>query len=320
MSVNIFGGGIHVPTKSRSTSVDVTDVTDVKEKLNALEVILQSKLSQFGDQTISGDLFLSLRGVEERKFGVNDISENESVTLLLGNDTNKIFHRFFEPIEIESDSGVILSSGGGNVCTLGDRFNRIIRFYGPLVMNDNLIHNLKDPLDHQDAVTKRYVDHRYVKCSVGYIPFVLNVNTLGFVASASSANSFAIKAFQLNNTNEWALPSGSNQNFWIQIELPEPILVHKFALRSKLSDGDTILNWNFEGSSDGLNFTELYVAVDKPLSSVIQYFLIDLKKFNLFNLASVGYKYYRLFVKDSRGLKPGLSYFQIYSLDSIVNV
>ena len=66
MSVNIFGGGIHVPTKSTSTSVDVTDVTDVKEKLNAFEVILQSKLSQFGDQTISGDLFLSLRGVAER--------------------------------------------------------------------------------------------------------------------------------------------------------------------------------------------------------------------------------------------------------------
>ena len=320
MSVNIFGGGIHVPTKSRSTSVDVTDVTDVKEKLNALEVILQSKLSQFGDQTISGDLFLSLRGVEERKFGVNDISENESVTLLLGNDTNKIFHRFSEPIEIESSDGIILSSGSGHVCALGGRYNRNINFYGPLIMNDNLIHNLKDPLEPKDAVTKRYVDHRYVNNSVGYIPFVLNVNALGFVASASSANSFAIKAFQLNNTNEWTIPSGSNQNIWIQIELPEPILVHKFALRSKLTDGDTILNWNFEGSSDGLNFTELYVAVDKPLSSVIQYFLIDLKKFNLFNLASVGYKYYRIFVKDSRGPKPGLSYFQIYSLDAIVNV
>ena len=79
------------------------------EKLN---LVLQSTLSQFGDQTLYGDLLISLRGVHHRSFGVNDISEeDDTVSLLLGYNANKIDHSFNYPIEILSDAGVKIFSG-----------------------------------------------------------------------------------------------------------------------------------------------------------------------------------------------------------------
>ena len=122
MSVDIFGGS-GVPAR-RTPARKTYD--DVKEKLHEsdpmvqallsqvegqtlevekLNLILQSRLSQFGDQTLFGDLLISIRGVHHRSFGVNDISEEDDiVSLLLGNNANKIDHSFNYPIEILSDS------------------------------------------------------------------------------------------------------------------------------------------------------------------------------------------------------------------------
>ena len=124
MSVDIFGGS-YVTTRrptARKTYDDVTEkphesdpmiqvlLSQVEGQMAEVEkhnLILQSKLSQFGDQTLFGDLLISLRGVHHRSFGVNDIiEEDDTVSLLLGNNANKIDHSFNFPIEILSDAGV----------------------------------------------------------------------------------------------------------------------------------------------------------------------------------------------------------------------
>ena len=95
---------------------------------------------------------------------------------------------------------------------------------------------MKDPEFPQDAVTKNYVDHRYVINSVGYIPVNINNNSkVGFVASACSESHSAYKAFGINNSSEWLVAEGITSDFWIQIELPEIIKIYKFALRNKRS-------------------------------------------------------------------------------------
>ena len=72
-------------------------------------------------------------------------------------------------------------------------------------MNDNSISGLKDPEFPQDAVTKNYVDHLYVRNSSGYIPININNNSkVGFVTSASSESHSSYKAFRINNSsNRW---------------------------------------------------------------------------------------------------------------------
>ena len=70
------------------------------------------------------------------------------------------------------------------------------------MMNDKCIsdlHNLKLP---QDAATKNYVDARYVKNNVGYVPD-LNTNSdnnSGFIVSASSERNGDLSAYNVFNS------------------------------------------------------------------------------------------------------------------------
>jgi hypothetical protein len=290
-------------------------------------LLLQSNLSQFGNQTLYGDLFISLRGVEHRKFGVKDMGEigDESVSLLLGNDRNEICHRLNSAVEIKSESGVTVESAFGKVCSLGAKSDTNVTFFGSLSMNQNSISDLKDPEQLQDAVTKKYVDrflkhdvdYGFVKNNVGLIP--VNISTAskaGFTATASSESNSAYKAFAINNASEWTVGEGVTSNFWIQIELPDIIQVHKFALRNKRSSGGSdIKNWVFQGSINGSLFVDLFTAENTPLGNEVRFYSLDINVGN-----PSGYKIYRLFVKSSEGNKPGISYFQLFSLDPIVSL
>src|SRR5271157_103383 len=61
-----------------------------------------------------------------------------------------------------------------NACQLGGD-NMKSLFYSDIVMNDKCITNLHNPNEKQDATTKHYVDTRWIKSNVGYVPN-LNAN------------------------------------------------------------------------------------------------------------------------------------------------
>src|SRR5208337_3959332 len=71
-----------------------------------------------------------------------------------------------------------------NVCQLG---GGNVKFYNDIVMNDKYITDLHNPTAKQDAATKQYVDTRWIKSNIGYIPnFTFNWNKNGFIVTASS--------------------------------------------------------------------------------------------------------------------------------------
>jgi hypothetical protein len=251
---------------------------------------------------------------------------DESVSILLGNDSNAIYHRLNSAVEIRSESGLTVDSAAGNVCTLGSKSDQHSTFFGNLSMSQNSISNLKDPEHIQDAATKKYVDGRFLKHDVGYgfvknnaglIPVNIgNASKSGFIATASSESGSAYKAFAINNASEWMVGEGVTPNFWIQIELPEITRIHKFALRNKRSGGGSdIKNWVFQGSMNGVLFIDLFTAENTPLGNEVQFYHLDVHVGN-----PSGHKFYRLFVRTSEGNKPGISYFQIFSLDPIVSL
>src|SRR5271166_5296925 len=103
-----------------------------------------------------------------------------------------------------------------NVCQL-DGDNTKSLFYNDIVMNDKCITNVHNPTTKQDAATKHYVDTRYIKSVVGYVPnLTSNNNKNGFIVSAISGyfEADAYNVFNHNNDCDW-ITDGENTNFWI---------------------------------------------------------------------------------------------------------
>jgi hypothetical protein len=147
------------------------------------------------------------------------------------------------------------------------------------ITNNKLITELKDPIENQDAVTKKYVDNAVKgtdnvakKCYCGYVPDLnANHNKIGFVVSASSefsdkyiaANVFkALYNADERNGTEWVTRSITT-NFWITIYCPEEVKVWKFKIRGRDKNTERIYNWKFEGSNDDMNWTLLYNATSQ---------------------------------------------------------
>ena len=297
MSVNKFGVGQKV-----SSGVDKYYI---ENKLRTLSV---AKVNKSGDE-LSGDLRIMLNEDTLRSFGVPDINTGKSVSLLLGNIDNQIRHNFGHPIKITATHGVKVFCGGGEVCRMGSQTDARVRIFKDLIMKDNFIKELHDPLDDRDATTKQYVDTRCVKNSVGYVPnLTSNVNKTGFSVSASSeiAKSEAFNVFNSYGA-EWL--SAENRSFWIEVNCPEPVRIYKIALRGVSTA--IIRNWILQGIKDGDTWENLYDNYMDSLTSISNQLIItetdSLEK----------YSTYRIWVNNTEGGRPGLSYWQLYTVDSL---
>ena len=164
MSVNIFGS-------SGAASNVVTDASKkyVDEKFKTLSTNLRTKVDKFGD-TISGNLNILVEHDEsKRTFGVPNISTGKTVIFYLGDAKNMIYHTFGDPMEMSASRGLKFSTPDGNVCHLGGDSTKSL-FYNDIVMNDKFITDLHNPSAKQDAATKSYVDTRWIKSNIGYVP------------------------------------------------------------------------------------------------------------------------------------------------------
>ena len=180
-------------------------------------------------------------------------------------------------------------------------------------MNDKCIINLHNHKTAQDAATKNYVDTRYIKNNTGFIPELCSneKNKSGFIVSANSELNTEKRAYNVFNSRrgrtDWCV-SESNRDFWIQLQCPEKVKIHKFALRGNNAN-DKIFRWKLQASNDNNVWDNLYVEDrDKFFDETLSFFNVS---------PSIGYIYYRVYVTRFGGNNPGLGYWQLYTYDPI---
>jgi hypothetical protein len=312
MSINIFG------SSSKKQSSDNVDKKYVNQKFITLSANLATKVDKSGD-TLSGNLYLSVNNDKERSFGVIDISDGKSVLFMLGDVNHKIQYIYGHPMILSSNNGYKFTNACGDICDLGNNNDTKSYFHNDIVMNDKLISDLCNPKTNKDAANKYYVDSKWIKSNVGYVPNLSsNTNKNGFIVSASSEyhDAEAYKVFNDDNDSNWITANNINTDFWIQIQCPERIRIYKIKLRglklrgrNGIINDKVLFNWKWQGSNDGTNWISIY----EDNNSMIGYEILDV----LVN-CSLPYSYYRIFVNKAETDNPGLSYCQLYPICTVL--
>src|SRR2546425_988462 len=200
-----------------------------------------------------------------------------------------------------------------------------------LDMGGYKIVGLSNPVAEDEGCNKRYVDglvnsiflepqitnlskNIMIRNSSGYIP-ILNSNLdckYGFKVTTNSERPESKQAFDAftYKKSEW-ITNGVNQNFWIQIQCPEKIKIWKFSLRGKDSGQDYIYKWTLQGrdTNEFTTWDNIYITENDPINNIIRYFNVTPRK---------EYFIYRIFVHEATGQNPGLSNWQLFTLDSVV--
>jgi hypothetical protein len=296
MTVNIFGG-------AGGNSKISHDKFYIDQKFKTLSTNLALKLNKSGD-TMTGDLKILANDDRLRMFGVSDLSSGKSVSLLLGNESNQIRHDFDDAIDIDAQHGLKITSHAGQVCQIGPQS---AIFFNDVEMSGNFIKKLRHPVFDQDAVTKLYVDARCVNNNVGYVPNLItnDRNKTGFTVKASSEFGLNLAYNVFSIIGEWL--SEVNSNFWIEVECPEPVRIHKMALRSVSTC--IIRNWLLQAGNENDLWANLYEAYSDSIDHT-EVTIIEVDSYRK-------YSKYRIFINDIEGEQGGLSYWQLFTVDSL---
>jgi hypothetical protein len=190
-----------------------------------------------------------------------------------------------------------------------------------LDMGGYSIHNVKDPVNDTDVVNKKtvmnYINQLIngytIKNSVGLIPSLNNNNSkMGYIVRASSErepNNLAFCAFN-NNKSGWCVADGISENFWIEITCPEPVLIHKCSIKGLYG---RIYDWKLQGNiGDAFHtWTDLYPSLNDDV-------YIDKSSLLTFDVfPPVKYSKYRIYVNAAEAPNPGISHWQLYSVDTL---
>jgi hypothetical protein len=302
MSVNIFGATSKFSSGVNNSYID--------QKFKTLSTNLASKVNKLGD-SMTGDLNILLNDDKLRTFGVSDLTTGQSMSLLLGNVDNQLRHNFGHPLKLTGAFGTKLSCSGGDVCRMGAQNDARARFLKDVVMSNNYITGLHDPEGPQDAATKNYVDIKCIKNCVGYIPNMIsnNLNKTGFIISANSEVELNEACNVFSIIGEWL--SAVNTDFWIQVRCPERVRIHKFAVKGTKTS--TIRVWKLQATNDEITWDDIFDNALDGNSAVID----EGHSFHE-SESLIKYQTYRIFVINAIGENPGLSYWQLYTVDTLV--
>ena len=153
MSVNIFGGGRNTATSASHASVgNVGSDRNFNQRLILLSNKLAQKVNKSGD-TMNGDLKLTFNPDSSNlslSLGVDGMDRNHSMTLLLGNEHNQIYHANGAPVTIIAQHGFKFKCSEGRTTT----------FDHDIQLQDKHITGLIDPETPNGAVTKQYSDSK----------------------------------------------------------------------------------------------------------------------------------------------------------------
>jgi len=339
MSVNIFGSTGSKATKSDNRYVD--------KKFITLTTNLNTKMDKSGG-SFTGDVDLGVNKITSSHVPVNEfdlvnkkyvssltpsevsgISLNSKLNasggemsgpLIMGihkvssshvpvHDSDLVNKKHLDEIAAhrlgDDDMRIIMNNLSLKVAKSGDNLT------GNLNMGSNKITSSYVPTNPFDLVNKLYLDNRWTKNSVGYIPELMgnSNNGSGFIVSASSETAGFLAYHPFTGwRNAWVVTT--KENMYLQIVTPRPVRVHSFALRGKNNNSDRILNWSLMASLDNNRWETLYEANNIPIGNVTQTFNVDIAK-------TTRALYYKLVVTSAEGNHPGLSYFQLFIYNDI---
>ena len=151
MSVNIFGGGKNTAASASHVSVrNVGSDRNFNQRLILLSNKLAQKVNKSGD-TMNGDLKLTFNPDSSDlslSLGVAGMDRSLSMTILLGNEHNQIYHAHGAPIALIAQNGFKFKCSEG----------RTTSFDHDIELSDKHITGLIDPVSPSGAVTKQYSD------------------------------------------------------------------------------------------------------------------------------------------------------------------
>jgi hypothetical protein len=290
--------GLHLPTdKSDATNKQYVDVQNKKQ------------VAKTGD-IVTGDLRISMGSDLVRTLGCLDLSAARKFIIALGNRENNLFlalasHSTPTPVTLETTDGFLVKAGK-NICQFA---REEIDVFKDITMNDNKIVQLSDPVDDQDAATKKYVDNKQFLCHTGHIPpMSSNTSQTGFRANASSflnagCQPYMAFAPQLPDGSEWVSANDQPSGQYLEIRCPSKVTIWKISLRGRSTNTGKISNWRLLGANHDFHFTNL-LSSDTVLDSTTKEFLVD---------ATEAYSIYRIQIVQTEPKNPGISHFQIFT-------
>jgi hypothetical protein len=200
---------------------------------------------------------------------------------------------------------------------MGSQNDARAQFFKDIIMNNNFITDLHNPIDDKDAATKQYVDAKCVKNNVGYIPNLESNNSItGFIASSSNPAGPGFQAYGAFNNRKVESSNGSwataDTNGWLKIQCPNPVRIWKVALKARSVAGRNVTSWSISASNDDRTFETLLTSTTVLLgaATIPSIFEID---------TLTAYKYYMFNILTSEGTSNiGIHAMQLYTLDTLV--
>ena len=175
-----------------------------------------------------------------------------------------------------------------------------------------------------DDLEARLNTTRFVKNNVGLIPRMTSNTNKEFTITASHNANDAYKVFNSTPGYFWnpgvAVDEGRYvPPVWIQIKLPIATRIHKIGLKVR-SDSEQIKSWLLKAKNEDGIVRTIYNpnvhndrAEDRYIGATVKYFDIPLS-------LALNYLYYSLEIAVVDSRISNLTYFQIYSLDEVIEM
>ena len=138
---------------------------------------------------MSGDIKLNVGSNLARSLGCNDLTKGKKCTLLLWTDTNMLSYSFPDsglpvPVKVKTDGGFAILINQLPIC---DFSQELISCSQTIDMDDNLMKNVRNPVNKFYAVNKAYADRIKYKTTTGIIPNIAMTDHILFTFPAAKA-------------------------------------------------------------------------------------------------------------------------------------
>ena len=175
-----------------------------------------------------------------------------------------------------------------------------------------------------DDIVARTNSTRFVKNNVGLVPRLTSNTNKEFIVTASHNANDAWKVFNSTTGYFWspgvALEAGRYvQQVSIQIKLPTATRIHKIGLKAR-SDSERIKSWSLQAKNED-DVTHTIFNPNVHTDRVVdRYIGATVKYFDIPSTLALNYLYYSLLIDGVDSRLSNLTYFQIYSLDEVIEM
>ena len=169
-----------------------------------------------------------------------------------------------------------------------------------------------------DNLVTRVNMSRFIRNNVGLIPTLnSSTNKTGFTVTASHNADTAWNVFNSSPGSFWTagIDTDSEGTYtvpvYLQIKLPVATRIFRIGLRAR-SDTQRILEWELRGSNDERAGSQIYNPENMAIGGTTRYLNVPLNQ--------PKFTHYRLVIRKVDSRNSYLVYFQLYSLDEVIEM